>query len=98
MKCTHDPKTLKGQPIGVCQCPECGAMVIAGIDYPFDGPKNPIEDEFQDPEERNKCQFREHCMGEEIKERSKTDGVNCDPADCGYCLYRNECDSKKNTN
>jgi len=34
MACTFDPKILKGQPIGMFHCPECGEMVVAGIDHP----------------------------------------------------------------
>ena len=33
MKCTHDPRTLKGAPIGMYHCPECGHMVIAGMEH-----------------------------------------------------------------
>ena len=33
MKCSHDPKETKG-PIGMYHCPECGEMVVAGIDHP----------------------------------------------------------------
>jgi len=32
--CSHDPRELKGQPIGMYHCPECGEMVIAGIAHP----------------------------------------------------------------
>jgi hypothetical protein len=32
-KCEHDPKLAEG-PIGMYHCPECGDMVIAGIDHP----------------------------------------------------------------
>jgi len=34
MKCTFDPKTYAGYPIGMFHCPECGEMVVAGIDHP----------------------------------------------------------------
>ncbi len=30
-KCTYDPTPLKGQPIGMFHCPECGEMILAGI-------------------------------------------------------------------
>lgn len=32
-KCEHDPKLTEG-PIGMYHCPECGDMVIAGMDHP----------------------------------------------------------------
>jgi len=32
-KCTFDPKIYKDQPIGMFHCPECGEMVIAGMDH-----------------------------------------------------------------
>lgn len=32
--CTHDPRIMKGLPIGMYHCPECGMMVIAGIEHP----------------------------------------------------------------
>jgi len=39
MKCTYDPKILKGKPIGMFHCPECGEMVVAGMDHPdYDDP------------------------------------------------------------
>lgn len=33
MKCTYDPRTLAGQPIGQFHCPECGVMQIAGLPH-----------------------------------------------------------------
>jgi hypothetical protein len=33
MKCTHDPIKTKGA-IGMYHCPECGEMVVAGIEHP----------------------------------------------------------------
>ena len=33
-KCTHDPKQIKG-PIGMYHCPECGEMVLAGMEHPI---------------------------------------------------------------
>lgn len=33
-KCEHDPKTMAGQPVGMYHCPECGEMVVAGMDHP----------------------------------------------------------------
>lgn len=32
-RCPHDPKTLLGEPLGQYHCPDCGCMVIAGIDH-----------------------------------------------------------------
>jgi len=34
MTCTHDPRLLAGQPIGMYHCPECGDMVVAGLEHP----------------------------------------------------------------
>ncbi len=31
--CKHDPTTMKGKPIGMYHCPECGDMVIAGMEH-----------------------------------------------------------------
>ena len=33
VKCKEDPTKLKGQPIGMYHCPECGEMLIAGIPH-----------------------------------------------------------------
>ena len=33
-KCSYDPKPLLGQPIGQFHCPECGEMVLAGMEHP----------------------------------------------------------------
>lgn len=32
--CPYDPRELKGLPIGMLHCPECGCMVIAGQTHP----------------------------------------------------------------
>ena len=32
--CTYDPSPLKGVPIGMFHCPECGEMVVAGMEHP----------------------------------------------------------------
>lgn len=32
--CDFDPETLKGQPIGMFHCPQCGEMVVAGMPHP----------------------------------------------------------------
>jgi len=32
--CNHDPKEMTGKPIGMYHCPECGEMVIAGMEHP----------------------------------------------------------------
>ncbi len=31
--CVEDPVKLKGQPIGMYHCPECGEMQIAGLPH-----------------------------------------------------------------
>jgi hypothetical protein len=33
-KCGFDPQPYKGQPIGMFHCPECGQMVLAGVEHP----------------------------------------------------------------
>ena len=33
-RCSYDPKQLFGEPIGMFHCPECGEMVVAGMDHP----------------------------------------------------------------
>jgi hypothetical protein len=32
--CEEKPEDLKGQPIGMYHCPDCGAMVVAGLPHP----------------------------------------------------------------
>lgn len=32
--CQEKPEDLLGQPIGMYHCPDCGAMVLAGIRHP----------------------------------------------------------------
>lgn len=32
--CNEKPELLQGQPIGMYHCPDCGAMVLAGIPHP----------------------------------------------------------------
>jgi len=32
--CLEKPELLKGQPIGMYHCPDCGTMVLAGIQHP----------------------------------------------------------------
>jgi hypothetical protein len=44
MKCTHDPKQTTG-PIGMYHCPECGYMVLAGVEHPD---YETLEKEFDD--------------------------------------------------
>lgn len=52
--CAEQPETLLGVPIGQYHCPDCGAMVVAGVPHPelcklcfdrkhpeFDGDQNP---------------------------------------------------------
>lgn len=33
MKCSHNPKETTG-PIGMYHCPDCGDMVLAGMEHP----------------------------------------------------------------
>ena len=45
-QCGHDPRELKGLPIGMYHCPECGEMVIAGLPhYPEDEKETKENDE-----------------------------------------------------
>lgn len=32
--CAEKPELLKGAPMGQYHCPDCGAMIIAGIEHP----------------------------------------------------------------
>ena len=32
--CVEKPEELKGVPIGMYHCPDCGTMVIAGVPHP----------------------------------------------------------------
>ncbi len=32
--CQEKPELLKGAPIGMYHCPDCGAMIMAGIKHP----------------------------------------------------------------
>lgn len=32
VECPEDPARLRGMPIGMYHCPQCGCMVIAGLD------------------------------------------------------------------
>lgn len=34
VNCAEKPEKLKGQPIGQYHCPDCGAMLIAGMMHP----------------------------------------------------------------
>lgn len=31
--CTYDPRPLLGAPMGMFHCPECGCMVLAGMEH-----------------------------------------------------------------
>jgi len=33
-KCSYDPRIVEGHALGMYHCPECGEMVVAGIDHP----------------------------------------------------------------
>lgn len=33
--CNEKPEKLLGQPLGQYRCPDCGAMVVAGIEHPY---------------------------------------------------------------
>jgi len=54
MKCTFDPKNIT-DPIGMFHCPECGEMVVAGIEHP-DYSKSLEELEREREEELTKMQ------------------------------------------
>lgn len=34
MNCPYDPREMLGLPIGMFHCPECGEMVLAGLEHP----------------------------------------------------------------
>ena len=47
-KCPYDPTVLKGVPIGMLHCPECGEMILAGVphpDYSLLGDPDPVTEE-----------------------------------------------------
>ncbi len=52
--CIEKPELLKGQPLGQYHCPDCGAMVIAGLKHPdlcrrcVDGKHPAFDEEPQD--------------------------------------------------
>jgi hypothetical protein len=33
--CAEKPEKLLGAPIGQYHCPDCGAMVLAGVEHPY---------------------------------------------------------------
>lgn len=33
-KCSEKPELLAGQPIGMYHCPDCGAVLLAGLPHP----------------------------------------------------------------
>lgn len=33
--CAEKPELLKGEPLGMYHCPDCGAMLLAGIPHPL---------------------------------------------------------------
>jgi hypothetical protein len=37
--CKFDPFPLRGMPIGMFHCPECGGMVLAGMPHPVCPPE-----------------------------------------------------------
>ena len=52
--CDEKPEILAGEPIGQYHCPDCGAMVLAGITH---------------PEVCNLCRDRKHPMFDMDKEK-----------------------------
>jgi len=52
MSCPHDPKIYKGMPIGMYHCPECGEMVLAGLDHPEPMPE-PTSEELRALDDRH---------------------------------------------
>jgi hypothetical protein len=34
IECSYDPRKLKGVPMGMFHCPQCGEMIIAGCPHP----------------------------------------------------------------
>lgn len=77
-KCPHDPRVLAGQPIGMYHCPDCGEMVVAGMEHT---PKNVLPDCMM-PDGADPClghqQVRERLRElqlERIELQGKNDGL-----------------------
>lgn len=57
--CDEKPETLAGAPIGMYHCPDCGAMVLAGIPHPnmcsmcLNEVLNPREDATNEAQDRD---------------------------------------------
>jgi hypothetical protein len=47
-RCSFDPRTLKGLPMGMFHCPECGDMVLAGMKHGPGEDRKPRLDVAQD--------------------------------------------------
>lgn len=60
-KCLFDPKTYVGQPIGMFHCPECGDMVLAGMDHPdYDNIHAKYQEYLDEKYEAFKAYLKEH--------------------------------------
>jgi hypothetical protein len=58
-KCLFDPKTYAGQPIGMFHCPECGDMVLAGMDHPdYDNIEESYQEYLDQKYEALKCYLK----------------------------------------
>ncbi len=64
MKCEFDPKTYAGQPIGMFHCPDCGELVLAGIDHPDYDDVGKKLDEYYDRKYKEFCKFLSDSIGE----------------------------------
>lgn len=60
-KCAFDPKIYANQPIGMLHCPECGEMVVAGMDHPdWDNLDESAKKYFDGKYEEMKRYFQKH--------------------------------------
>ncbi len=56
-KCLFDPKTYAGQPIGMFHCPDCGDMVVAGIEHPdYDD----MQEKYQEYLDKKEAEFHRY--------------------------------------
>ena len=65
-RCTYDPRPLLGQPIGMLHCPECGCMVLAGLEH---GPCEPECTKFDELDRAIWDRMHEQMKEDEEKKR-----------------------------
>jgi hypothetical protein len=60
-KCSYDPKEYANAPIGMFHCPDCGEMVIAGMEHPeWDNLEDSSKKYFDGQYEKMKEYFKGH--------------------------------------